>query len=310
MPLTRAQAQVLLNVGEMQLYDESRINGLRKLDAKGLQKRVERARNSRDRARDLVQRQKLATRDRTGSKRGQTGLANQRSKQKAEVLADILKRFEDALKTANKVAKAAASQPATQKTATRKTTTVAGKKASSRGAIRVALRRSAESAAPAATTRGSVTRKAAAGTKAADSTAAKKVTRKAAKAVAADVPAKKVAKKTAQKAVKKTATKKTVAKKADAATVSPARQQQKALRATKTLLKEKNARDRAEQPWQALGGTTPAEVPAPGYQSSSAARKSLKLHEAETRMAPIHGSISTRDRRNQGKRDRRGGGEE
>lgn len=82
------------------------------------------------------------------------------------------------------------------------------------------------------------------------------------------------------------------------------------MRATKALLKQKTVRDRAEQPWQELDSSTPGEVPAAGYQSSSAARKSRKLHEAETRMAPIHGSISTRDRRNQGKRDKRGGGEE
>lgn len=311
MPLTRAQAQVLLNVGEMQLYDDSRINGLRKLDAKGLQKRVERARRSRDRARDLVQRQKLATRDRTGSKRGQTGLANQRSKQKAEVLGDILKRFEDALKADSKAAKVAAGKPASKKT-----TTAASKKSSSRGAGRAALRRIAESAAPVAGARSSVTKRAVAGKKAAGSTATKKVTKKAAKVAAAEAPETKVVKKAVKKtarpktAIKKTSIKKTAGKKADTAKASPARQQQKALRATQNLLKEKTARARAEQPWQALDSTTPTVIPAAGYQSSSAARKSLKLHEAETRMAPIHGSISTRDRRNQGKRDRRGGGED
>jgi len=97
MPITRHQAQALLSTGEMELFDESRSNPLRKLDAAGLEKRIERSRRARDRARDLVQRQKLASRAATGSKRGTSGLANQRSKDKAALLDDILKRFEHAL---------------------------------------------------------------------------------------------------------------------------------------------------------------------------------------------------------------------
>ena len=62
MPITRQQAQVLLSTAEMELYDESRSNPLRKLDEAALQKRIERTRRARERARDLVQRQKLASR--------------------------------------------------------------------------------------------------------------------------------------------------------------------------------------------------------------------------------------------------------
>ena len=94
MPITRAKATSLLNQREMALYDDSRINALRQLDGKGLQSRISRARSARDRARDLVQRQKLSTREATGSKRGNSGMANQRSKDKAELLSDILSRFE------------------------------------------------------------------------------------------------------------------------------------------------------------------------------------------------------------------------
>ena len=95
MPITRAKATSLLNQREMALYDDSRINALRQLDSKSLQARISRARTARDRARDLVQRQKLSTRDATGSKRGNSGMANQRSKEKVEILADILTRFEN-----------------------------------------------------------------------------------------------------------------------------------------------------------------------------------------------------------------------
>ncbi|UWX03916.1 hypothetical protein H1235_16070 [Pseudoxanthomonas sp. NC8] len=100
MPVTRQQAQLLLSASEMELYDESRANPLRKLDAAALQKRVERIRQSRERARDLVQQQKLASRASTGSKFGHSGAANQRSKDKAALVDDILKRFEGALRTA------------------------------------------------------------------------------------------------------------------------------------------------------------------------------------------------------------------
>ena len=111
MPITRAKASQLLNQRELALYDDSRINGLRQLDGRALATRVARARTARDRARDLVRRQKLASRERTGSKRGSSGGANQRSKDKAELLADILDRFETRLRevegTAGKARKSA-----------------------------------------------------------------------------------------------------------------------------------------------------------------------------------------------------------
>ncbi|MBP6798921.1 MAG: hypothetical protein KA124_12555, partial [Luteimonas sp.] len=102
------------------LYDDSRANALRKLDAKALAARVQRARTARDRARDLLRSQKLASKARTGSKRGTSGTANQRSKDKAEVMADILKRFEaHAREVARKEREAARREPA-KKAAPRK----------------------------------------------------------------------------------------------------------------------------------------------------------------------------------------------
>lgn len=120
MPITRAKAMQLLNQKEMVLYDDSRANALRKLDAKALAARVQRARTARDRARDLLRSQKLASKARTGSKRGTSGTANQRSKDKAEVMADILKRFEaHAREVARKEREAARREPA-KKAAPRK----------------------------------------------------------------------------------------------------------------------------------------------------------------------------------------------
>jgi hypothetical protein len=102
MAFTRAQGEDLLNQAEMALYDDSRINSLRGLATKELDKRIERARKARDRAKDLLQRQTRASRAKAGGKHGATGNANQRSKRKVELLADILKRFERQRKTAEK----------------------------------------------------------------------------------------------------------------------------------------------------------------------------------------------------------------
>jgi hypothetical protein len=48
-------------------------------------------------------------------------------------------------------------------------------------------------------------------------------------------------------------------------------------------------------------------LPQPGYQSGQAAEKAEELHSGQSRMTQIEGSISTRDRKNQGKRDRHSG---
>lgn len=124
MQITRAKAVALLNKGEMQLYDDSRHNPIRKFSISQLESRITRARGVRDRARDLVRRQKLSSRQQTGSKRGTSGNANQRSKDKVEILADILKRFETRLGDAKKEAKASekesAASPRARKTAVKK----------------------------------------------------------------------------------------------------------------------------------------------------------------------------------------------
>lgn len=134
MQITRAKAVALLNKGEMQLYDDSRHNPIRKFSVSQLESRITRARGVRDRARDLVRRQKLSSRQQTGSKRGTSGNANQRSKDKVEILADILKRFETRLGDAKKEAKASekesAASPRARKAAVKK---AAAKKTARKG---------------------------------------------------------------------------------------------------------------------------------------------------------------------------------
>ncbi|WP_407351773.1 hypothetical protein [Luteimonas sp. R10] len=264
MAITRAKATGLLNKTEMGLYDDSRANALRRLGEPELGRRIERTRKARDRARDLVQRQKLAARGRTGGKRGAAD--NQRSKDKAELLADILKRFEAQLKQARKAGAASA---------------WAGKAATGR----------------------------AAGRKAASKTPAKRVAAKpAAKKKTAATTAKKGAAKAAKKGTAKTA-KKAAARPAKKTARKRGITPQKALANTRALLEAKQEQARQPKPWQSADGQG-GPAPETGFQSSDAARRAEDLHAGESRLPAIQGSISTRDRLNQGKRDHRGSSED
>ena len=291
MAFTRAQASALLNKSEMRLFDDSRTNALRGFDRVALASRVERTRAARDRARDLLKRQRLAAR-----KRGEgrdDGIAA-RTARKEALLVELLQRFSDARReapvdrAAARVAKKAPARKAAAKKASAKK--VAAKKVASK---KVAAKKAAA-------------KKAAAKKAAAKKAPAKKVAAKKASA-------KKVA--ATKTAAKKVAARKAIAKKA-AAGKAPARKPatrkaarrvspERALENTRRLLEEKQARARSPQPWQSLDPVAD-HVPQPGFQSPQAAGKARDLHAGESRMASIHGSSSTRDRYNQGKRDHRG----
>ncbi|WP_257644223.1 histone H1-like repetitive region-containing protein [Luteimonas salinisoli] len=307
MPMTRTRATSLLNKTEMGLYDDSRANPLRRMDSTTLRGRVERARKARDRARDLVQRHKLASRRRSGSKRGPTDTDNQRSRDKAELLADILKRFEAQLKLAGRneaaVDKAAR---ATKKSAAAKKKTAAKQPAARKAAAKKGPARKA-------TGKKAATKKVAARKATAKTASTKKATAKKGKATSAAAkkaaPKKATAKKTT---AKKTTAKKTTAKKTPgkrAGTSGSRRRQgitpEQALENTRALLEAKQEQARRPKPWEAVGGDA-AGTPSAGFQSDGAAHRAEELHAAETRLPAIQGSIGTRDRINQGKRDHRG----
>ena len=270
MAFTRAQATALLNRTEMRLWDDSRANALRGLDREALATRIARTRAARDRARDLLRRQRLAARQRGEGRDG--GIAA-RTARKEALLVGILQRFTEARRTA----------PA---------------KAARKSAVKKAP---AKKVAPATK---ATAKKATAGKAAAKTPAAKKaVTKKAA--------AKKVA--TKKVATKKSATKKATAKKAapkKAAAKKTARRRgvspEKALENTRRLLEAKQERDRSPQPWQQPGSAR-GQVGGTGYQSPEAASRARELHAGEARMAQTHGSISSHDRHEQGRRDNRGG---
>ena len=184
-----------------------------------------------------------------------------------------------------KAAKSAATAKAKTATAAKRAT---GKKAASK------TTRSGKVASGAKTASASTSAK-----KPAKKAAAKQASSKATSAAAGMAPAK-GASKTA--AARKDAAKKGAAKKgaAKSAGISPKR----ALANTRKLLAEQDAKAAQPKPWDGLGNDGTAQA-APGFQSPKARSRALELHAGETRQAPIHGSISTRDRKNQGKRDHR-----
>ena len=342
MPITRSKASQLLNQREMALYDDSRINGLRRLDAKALATRVSRARDARDRARDLVRRQKLASRSNTGSKRGRGGSDNQRSKDKAELMADILSRFEDRLREVKRedaraaragTARTKAGKAATTKSATKKATaarksakTATGKvakQASGKAAKTTARQATKQSATRAAT---SATRRAAAddvraGTRSAPAEPAATAGRTASPARRArstddriqddaDSSTRGAARRGRTRAAADRAPTRAAARDESSAPHRARKRKltpEQALAQTRALLEAKQARDAEPKPWSdtATDGAADGSV---GYQSPAAARRAKRLHAAEIRLPANQGSISTRDRVNQGKRDRRNQG--
>ncbi|MBB1472299.1 hypothetical protein H5368_04575 [Luteimonas sp. MC1782] len=116
MAVNRPQASELLNMSEMRLFDDSRPSALRAMTRAALAARVARARAARDRARDLLKRQKQAARARGDVAGGRTETAL-RTERKEALLVDILQRFVEARREAPAAAAASRATPA-GKTAT------------------------------------------------------------------------------------------------------------------------------------------------------------------------------------------------
>lgn len=244
MPITRDQASRLLTQPEMGLFGDSRNPALRALSEKALSSRVERTRKLRDKSRDLLQRQKLKSRERTGSKLGSSGIANVRTGKKGEILDDMLQRFEIRLQQVQ-----AAGEPVVKK-------------------------RTAASAKP-----DKVVKTSAPATPSAKASRTPKP--------ATPQPSKPVKSKTSSARSK--------------SVITPKR----ALKNTRALLDAKQQRDRQLPAYLALDSHAGTEQTSTGFQSGPAKSKAQELHEGEIRMEPIHGSISTQGRKNQGKRDKR-----
>jgi hypothetical protein len=95
MPSIFLQAGKLLNESEFALFAASRAHVLRTLTSARLLAKIQRTRALRDKYRELPKRQQLVTRARTGSKAATRGA--DRTNQKAQLLTQVLQRFENRL---------------------------------------------------------------------------------------------------------------------------------------------------------------------------------------------------------------------
>lgn len=101
MPFNRNHVRGFLAKTEIDLFESSLGADVKALTAADVQRRIARTRKLRDKYRDLLKRQKLATRARTASKAGHSGEANERTAKKAKAFEEVLARFEAQAKNLN-----------------------------------------------------------------------------------------------------------------------------------------------------------------------------------------------------------------
>ena len=97
MAYNRKQARAICNDTEYELFTASLPDSITQLTPVQLRGKIKRTRTLRDKNTDLFRRQSLTMQESTGSKRGRTGSANQRTEQKARLFDETLKRFETRL---------------------------------------------------------------------------------------------------------------------------------------------------------------------------------------------------------------------
>ena len=92
MAYTLTQARPLLNAAELELFEQSRTEPVKRLAQAKLAGAVKRTRTLRDKYRDLYQRQTVAVR--TSTPGAVTGDDNERTQRKADILQEVLDRYE------------------------------------------------------------------------------------------------------------------------------------------------------------------------------------------------------------------------
>lgn len=94
MAYNRSHAKTLCSDAELALFDASRREAIAGHTAAQLRGLIGRARKLRDKYTDTYRRQRLGSRERTGSKQGRSGDANLRTRQKAKLFGEVLARLE------------------------------------------------------------------------------------------------------------------------------------------------------------------------------------------------------------------------
>jgi hypothetical protein len=115
MTYDRRRARQLSTQSEFELISASYSDAIGKLPKRALKSNIARARRLRDKQRDLLRRQRLASRARSGSKHGRRPDSNMRTAQKAELFEETLSRFTRGLEALEAAERRKASQPAPSK---------------------------------------------------------------------------------------------------------------------------------------------------------------------------------------------------
>lgn len=92
MAYTLTQARPLLTAAELELFEQSRTEPVKRLTPAALASAVKRTRTLRDKSRDLYRRQTVSVR--TDTPGAVTGDDNQRTQRKADILQEVLERYE------------------------------------------------------------------------------------------------------------------------------------------------------------------------------------------------------------------------
>lgn len=129
MAYNRNHARALCTAAEYELFAASLADQIKSLTPARLKSKLERSRKLRDKYRDLLKRQRLANRARTGTKKGARPDSNARTVDKAKLFGEVLERLSARAKqlaAAEKRAQAAAARKAA-------TARVVAKKKATRG---------------------------------------------------------------------------------------------------------------------------------------------------------------------------------
>lgn len=94
MAYTLTQARPLLTATELELFDQSRTDPIKNLTLARLSSKVARTRALRDKYRDLYRRQTVTTRTAPAGRRAAVGGDNERTQRKAQVMEEVLGRFQ------------------------------------------------------------------------------------------------------------------------------------------------------------------------------------------------------------------------
>jgi hypothetical protein len=133
MAYNRRQAERLLTAAELELFDASLASAVSALTPAQLKAKIGRARRLRDKQRDLLKRQRLASRSATGTKGGRSGVANARTADKAKALDEVLARLEKRAEALARQADAEARREAAKRAAAIRKAAKPKAKAASRG---------------------------------------------------------------------------------------------------------------------------------------------------------------------------------